>query len=322
MFKRILVPLDGSSRAEQALPAAVRIARASAGSIVLLQVVNPPIDYGAGLAPVAMITEDYVDAVIAEEHSYLSGIAQSDVCRGVRTQAEVQFGLPAQQILGVAESQAVDLIFMGSHGRTGVTRWMLGSVAEQVISQSTVPVLVVREGGPALVGRHADAARPFSALIPLDGSPLAETALLPAANLVAVLGGTTQGMVHLLQVVGRSASAAAEGVSSQEGSERRAQAYLMSVRERLLRQTHGLNLAITCSVLHARDITQAIVTSGNNYDLLAMATHGRGGLERLVIGSVTERVLHSTKLPLLVVRPRLTSVPQAAECTARRTSTT
>lgn len=325
MFKRILVALDGSARSEQALPVAARLAHASHGAVVLLQVINPPLDYSTGTAPVSIITEDFIDTVIAEENSYLSGVAHSDVCRDVRTSTVVEFGLPAQRILAVAEAQAVDLIVICSHGRTSLMRWMLGSVAEQVITQSAVPVLVVREGGPALIGRHAEAARSFSALVTLDGSLLAEAALLPAANLLAMLSASSRGELHLLQVV----RAPAGGVSAQVVVE--AQAYLERAQERLLKQVRGLNISLTSSVTQASDIAQAIVTKAekglqkagkSDYDLLVMATHGRGGLERLVMGSVTERVLHSTKLPMLVVRPPQVSARQEAQRAAESARTT
>jgi nucleotide-binding universal stress UspA family protein len=165
-----------------------------------------------------------------------------------------------------------------------------------------------------LPAAHADVARPFCALVALDGSLLAETALLPTAHLVAALAGSSQGVVHLMHVIKPFTSAAEEGVLPRREAEatEQAQVYLKSVRERLLAQTGDLNLLVTWSVLHAQDVAATIVataeegmggTQENNCDILAMATHGRGGIERWVMGSVTGRVLEATKLPMLVIRP-------------------
>ncbi len=321
MFQRILVPLDGSPRAERALPVAARIAQASAGSVVLLQVISPPVDCSGGLAPAPLITEQLFETELAEATSYLTTMTQSEQLREIPTQTEVRFGLPVPHILGVVESQAVDLIVLCSHGRTGFTRWVLGSVAQRVIHHSPVPVLVLREGGPALPEAGTATAHPLCAVVALDGSPLAETALLPAAHLVAALAAPLQATLHVMHVIKPLASATDEGVSPQDDAEavEQAQAYLVSVREYLLERASDLNLTVTWSVTRASDVAQAIITTaeqaagvarGSTCDLLVTATHGRGGLERWVMGSVTERVLEGTKLPMLVVRPSQTSAHQ------------
>jgi nucleotide-binding universal stress UspA family protein len=312
MFQRILVPLDGSLRAEQALPVAARLARASGGTVLLAQVVGPPLDYGGGLAQAPLMTEQVIETEFAQANSYLKTVAQSPLLAGVETRAEVMFGFPVQHILDVRESRAADLIVMCSHGRTGFTRWVLGSVAHQLIHQNPVPVLILHEGTPA---PHADAAHPFSVLVPLDGSPLAETALVPAVNLVAALAAPGQGALHLMQVVKRLSTTAEEGFVSQLNTEtvERGKEYLARVKESL--QEKDPWLSIIWSVVLDSDVAGAIIRTAEQgqqgeggersggCDLVAMSTHGRGGLERLVMGSVTERVLGATKLPLLVVRP-------------------
>src|SRR6266567_312211 len=272
MFQRILVPLDGSSRAERALAVAARVARVSGGSIHLLQVVSPPIDYGGGLAQAPLLTEQVIETELSVSSSYLDRVAKARELTGIETTTGVLFGLPAQAILVEAESQSVDLIIICSHGRTGFTRWVLGSVAQKVVRQSPVPVFVLRGGEPVPAASHADAAYPISALVALDGSSLAEVALVPAANLVAV-------------------------------------------KERLQETLKDLKLSITWSVALDADAADAIISTAEQEedeegaqgfagcDLIAMSTHGRAGLERWVMGSVTERVLGATKLPLLVVRP-------------------
>ena len=150
---------------------------------------------------------------------------------------------------------------------------------------------------------------PVCALVALDGSPFAETALIPAANLVAALAAPSEGILHLTHVVTH------KGDESQQA----AKTYITGVTEQLQQKLKNLNLSITWSLLGDTDVAGAIVDMAehsegktkaeqvNGCDLIAMSTHGRGGLERLMMGSVTERVLHSTKLPMLIVRPQCTA---------------
>ncbi len=322
MFQRILVPLDGSPRAEQALPVAARIARTSVGSIALLQVVSPSIDYGGGMAP--MVTEEIIKARFDEASSYLDRVAKACELAGIETTTEVMFGLPAQDILAVAESRPVDLIIMCSHGRTGFTRWVLGSVAQKVTHHCPVPVLVLCESKPFPSASGLVAGNHFSALVPLDGSPLAEAALVPAANLVAALSAPAPGALHLIQVVKQLSTTADERFITQLNEEavERAKAYLTSVKDRLQETRKDLNLSITWSIALDADAANAIIGRAEQgekgegaagfpgCDLIAMSTHGRGGWERWVMGSVTERVLGATKLPLLVVRPQHMQTPK------------
>ncbi|MEO8955219.1 MAG: universal stress protein, partial [Ktedonobacteraceae bacterium] len=207
MFEHILVPLDGSTRAETALPIAARIARAAKSSVVLLQVVSMPKNpgyskslglgygyggsqamsygygggqamsygYGGGLdqsygsgntpASTSLITEELKEIEQADATSYLTGIANSDLFADITTTTEVAFGLPAPHILAFMEQQAVNLIVLCSHGRTGFTRWVLGSVAQRVIHHSRVPMLVLHEEGPALPALHVGIARPLCATV-------------------------------------------------------------------------------------------------------------------------------------------------------------
>jgi nucleotide-binding universal stress UspA family protein len=318
MFERIIVPLDGSSRAEQALPVAARIARASGGSIHLLQVISLVVGYDGGLAPVSFVTEQSVETQVAQSTDYLSSFAASSVMIGIPTTTEVMFGLPAQCILATVESREADLIVLCSHGRTGFTLWALGSIAHTLVHESTVPTLVLRQSGPASLLSNADSVRPFCALVPLDGSELSEAALIPAAHLVASLSASAQGALHLAQVVKPSSPAAEEGFVSginEEGLQH-ARTYLAQVTERTQESMKGLKLSLTSSVELEQDVSSALLhlaehggkgreaKDGGKYDLIAISTHGRSGPERWVMGSVTQRLLNTTKLPMLIVRPR------------------
>ncbi len=314
MFEHILVPLDGSPRAERALPVAARIVRASGGSLLLVQVINPLMEYGGGLIPVPLPTERVIESELADAADYLKTIAASPRLSGIQTSTEVAFGTPAQHILAVAASREVDLIVLCSHGRTGFMRWVLGSVAYTLAHESGVPTLILRESEPALLLSRSDAARPLCALVPLDGSQLAETALIPAAYLIAALAAPTQGALHLAQVVKIFPETAEEGFVSEINEEalQRARAYLATAGERLRASVKDLKLSITYSVELDTDAASALVSLAEHggketeggCDLIAISTHGRTGLERWVMGSVTDRILNTTKLPMLIVRPQ------------------
>jgi nucleotide-binding universal stress UspA family protein len=312
MFQHILVPLDGSSRAERALPVAAHIARVTGGSLLLMQVVNPPIDYSGGLAPVPLMSEQVIESEMAEATEYLKAVAIR-MPTSIKTTTEVLFGIPAHCILATSASRGVDLIVLCSHGRTGFARWALGSVAHTLAHESTVPTLVLRESELASMLAGPDTMRSLCALVPLDGSELAETALAPAAHLVAALAAPAKAALHLAHVVKPFHEAPEEGLEDE--ARERARAYLAHVTERLQKTTQDLRLSITWSVTREKDVASALVslaeqggagkeTGGmGSCDLIAISTHGRNGLERWVMGSVTDRLLSATKLPLLIVRP-------------------
>jgi nucleotide-binding universal stress UspA family protein len=340
MFKRILVPLDGSIRAEQAIPLAVCLARASGGSVLLLRVVTTPIEFGPYMRQSMMIRE-VVEADIVHAAEYLSNVARSDDLKGIETQVAVFTGSEALTIIETARDQHVDLILLTSHGDTGFKRWALGSVAQKVARHSPVPVLVLRKGGTVPSHPYPDATRPLhamSAVVALDGSTLSEAALFPAAQLVAALAAPAQGSLHLTRVVHRPGVDAL--LSGRERMRDRSLEEAMSyVRKRAddlqNRLEADLNLAVTWSVAVDADVAEALIRVAEEgrvdagacvvggCDLLALATHGRHGLQRWMLGSVTERVLGATKLPLLIVRPlqeqrtSATSQPRAEKTATR-----
>lgn len=314
MFKRILVPLDGSAHARQALAVALRVARASEGTLLLMHVVSLPATRPLpSTSP--LIRDELLETAWAEGQSYLTMLAGSLRETGVTIQTEVVRGNPAREILGIAEAQAVDLIVMCRHGDTGLKRWVVGSVAHHVIHHSPVPVLLLQESQEeALV---PEPARPLCALVALDGSPFAEAALLPAAHLVAALAGPVGGALHLTQVVQLPVGARREEVLHQLGPQGLAsiQQYLVTIGKRVQDAAKDLKLLLHWSITLDTDIADALLRTAEEgsgdgttetmagCDLIALSTHGRGGFERWMMGSVTERVLNATRLPLLIVRP-------------------
>src|SRR5436305_8713840 len=201
MFKRILVPLDGSGRAERALPIAARMARAGGGSIVLVRVVStePATLPSVPSKPNLIQTVGEADRMLAE--GYLAGWASSDLLCGLSVQVQVPLGLIPPRIIAVATENHADIIVMCSHGYTGVKHWwMLGSVAAKIARFAQIPVMILREGGPVPEERNPGE-RPLRVLVPLDGSDYAKAALVPAAYLSAGLAAPGQGALHLTHVV-------------------------------------------------------------------------------------------------------------------------
>lgn len=320
MFQRILVPLDGSKRAERAIPVAAWLARASGASAILLRVVTTPIDTARHTAESPHLMREVFEMDRALAMDYLATIAKSNDLVGVETKTEVLFGLPAQTILSAASFNETDLIIICSHGDTGFKHWVLGSVAQKVARYSSVPVLVLREGKNRATVLSQEGTRPVRVLVALDGSSLAEATLASAAYLSAALSAPAQGALHLAQVL-RLPSSYEYGQNDSLAEAKKqgmldANAYLSAVEQQLREGSlASLNLQVTSSVIVDMDVANMLIRIAEvdediegfkRCDVIAMATHGRSGPERWVMGSVTERVLGATQLPILIVRPRKT----------------
>ncbi len=309
MFERILVPLDGSKRSERAIPVAARIARAATGTVILVQVTELPSDFFTeGKYPSQMYPGDLIEEGKALAANYLDNVSKQSELVGLKTETRVEHGDAAQSILAATEPLGVDLIVMCSHGYTGFKRWALGSVAQKIIPHSSVPTLVLRDGGPTL------SVKPLYALVALDGSPMSEEVLAPVIQLMAALAPSEEKTLHLTHVVELPLTYGRIGIHAyvnqmREEAKRLSQGYLAAVAERL---THGgiPGLTVTTSIAVNVDVAEALVQvaqqqllAGGHFDLVAMATHGRSGLQRLLMGSMTDHVMSATKLPMLVVHP-------------------
>lgn len=328
MFQRILVPLDGSARAERSIPMAARLARASGGSILLAQAATIPVmlDTIGGSSYIA----DMIDTEIQSAEEYLKTMAQSEALVGITVETKALFGAAAQTILSMAAVYKADLVVMTSQGKTGMKRWVLGSIAQKIARHSSIPVMVLHEAGTLSVGPLPDGS-PLRALVSLDGSVLAKTALEPAAQLIAALSSPVPGALHLLRVVKTHTYDDKKDnpeymAHLREQALHKARAYMQSIVEHLREGPVGkLNLAITWSVAQSDDVAETIIQTAESgedaagagtpgrCDVIVMATHGRTGLQHWVLGSVTERVLGATRLALLIVRPEETAFQKAAE---------
>lgn len=277
MLDRILVPLDGSVTAEAVLPHLRRLLRRHDSEVILLSVANPP-PVEAQLA--------IVEASLSASREYITGVKARLEQQGVRVKAEARVGPPAGVILDVAEQRDVTLIAMATHGRTGLKRALFGSVAEHVLRKSPVPVLAVRPFWTyELLPPGRTETQPFKGiLVPTDLSAASEGVLAPAVELAKLFGAR----LVFLNVLDPSGKGGDEGL---------AQARLKEFASK----ARGVE---TATVVDKGEPVKAILDNARFHgcDLIAMTTHGRSGVSRLVVGSVTEQVLRDATLPLLVVR--------------------
>jgi nucleotide-binding universal stress UspA family protein len=264
MSSTILVPLDGSVLAEQALPLAGQLGCAAAGRVVIVRVIAD--EQG----------EDDADV-----QSYLKYAAGRLNYSGVPVETVVAHGDAANEILRAAHQYDAELLVMSTHGHSGPGRWLYGSVADEVLRSANLPMVLLP---PAAQPELADR-RPLRILVPLDGSSWGEAALDPARAWAERLGAN----LILLQVLDPEAEVAGA----------------MQYLEEVARHCRSESVHVVCRALPGRPVPSTIarVAFDEAVDLIAMATHGRSGVARLVLGSVATGLVQRTDVPLLVVRP-------------------
>jgi nucleotide-binding universal stress UspA family protein len=300
LFKKIMVPLDGSKLSENALVAAVALAQKAQAELILLSV---PIMKHVMVMPeysgyATMLPEQSLEDSRHDFKEYLAHLCDNRIPSQLATRIEVVDGDEASVIVDRASAEQVDLIVMATHGRSGLSRWMMGSVTEKVLQQAPCPVLAVRNDAPI-----------ERVLITLDGSAASEAALEPGLTMALALGAS----VTLLQVQsGQDYVSPQEierldtvekglGLRMQDSVYYAAEAYLDYLKTRFESLS---DQSLETAVLDgppARRIIQYI--DENGIDLVVMATHGRTGLRRWLYGSVTEKVLRGAHCAKLVMRP-------------------
>jgi nucleotide-binding universal stress UspA family protein len=311
MYKRMLVPLDGSELAEVVFSYAKELAGRLDLDVILFHV------YGSEERELVPLHRAYVERAAeiikcqSEEVRERTGIQPGG--KAVEARGELAVGYPAEEILRYADENEIDLILMATHGRSGIKRWAMGSVADKVLSVSKVPVWLVRAGIPEEIVYDKWPTRTI--LVPLDGSELAES-VLPHVEAVAKQRGAELVDVVLLRVYEHpiipSDYPPAMPLSWEEHVEqemvkarRVSEQYLAGVEKRL----KDAGLKVRSEVLVGKTIwanpADEIIDHANRnpFNLIVMATHGRSGLSRWAYGSVAEKVLLGASSPILVVRP-------------------
>ncbi|MGB2799901.1 MAG: universal stress protein [Dehalococcoidia bacterium] len=313
MYKRMLVPLDGSELAEVVFAYAKELAGRLSLDVTLLHVCSPT---EQELAPMhRSYTEHMAGIVKLQVEAIQKKVGIQPGSKEVETRGELAVGYPAEQILSYADENDIDLILMATHGRSGIRRWAIGSVADKVLRASKVPVWLVRAGIPEEVVYDEWPRRTI--LVPLDGSELAES-VLPHVETLAKQRGAELVDVVLLRVcdppiISSDYPEAIMPLSWEEHVEqqmawckRASEKYLAGVEKQL--KDAGLKVRSEVLVGNppldnpANEIID--YANRNPFNLIVMATHGRSGISRWAYGSVAARVLLGVSSPLFLVRPR------------------
>jgi nucleotide-binding universal stress UspA family protein len=301
----ILVPLDGSPLAARALQVAAGLARRSGARLVLVGAV-PRADPARFAHPEALRLARECAAAEATLAAAAGGLRRA----GIAAETDLVTGGAPAAILAAAEARDARLLVLSTHGRGGLERWLYGSVADAVLRRAAVPVLLVPPGAGG-GGWHGGAWPPPGAdrvVVPLDGSALAEEALGPAGAVAGLLGGR----LLLLRVVPARRPDAGTGSAEGRAAADAARAYLRDVAGRGRAADSAVpepEISVVGGYPPAA-IAAAAHTAGAA--LIAMTTHGRGGLARLLLGSVATETLQLADVPLLLVRPAAVRHPPSA----------
>lgn len=300
MYTSIVVPLDGSAFGKRALPVALALARRDHAAVHLVHVHEPVVFAGSEPVYDTRLIEELRQAMRTD----LTALA-AQLTREAALPVEAEFldGPIVPTLEGYLAGRAPDLVVMMTHGRGGVRRAWLGSVADGLVRRSPAPVLLLRSGAEW----PGHLIEPFfrRVLVPLDGSPLAAEVLDSAVRL-----GTPEVTVYTLVTVlvplplldyPAPVAASFTGRSDFDGQRDAAQAYLSTVAEGLGRRSAGVDTRV---VVHAR-AAEGILEEAEAHqaDLIALATHGRGAVSRFFLGSVADKVIRGASVPVLVFRP-------------------
>ena len=288
-YQKILVPLDGSELAEKALPYTKTIALLKNSEVVLFAVSITPAGYRR-------------DRLLK---SYLDANAKQLEASGIKVSTTIAYGDVAEEIIGYADKNKVDLLIISTHGYSGIKQWMLGSVTQKVLYGTCVLVLLIKSKSPEIAKLELK-----RAMIPLDGSSFSEITF----HYFEELAKGTGAELLLLEVIespvvpsygSRPINPTWEKYRDNLWTELEQQAseYLDKIKADLKKR--GLKVNAQVKRGEIGDVAQSImqVAQNENADLIVMATHGRTGVSRWVYGSVTNRIVEESTQPLLLIRP-------------------
>ena len=311
-IRNIVVPLDGSRLAEHALPHACSIARRSDANVHVVAILP-----GAGfLAPTeaAGLSVDVMRQAQDELYAYLDRVLARIRQEGyVRVTGEVRIDSPVDGILRTTRDYDADLVTITTHARGGFRRAWFGSVTDELTRRTHVPLLVLKAGEvvPADLTREPAA---DAVVVPLDGSRLAEAALEPALafaslfRLPVTLLRVVQGPLSISPFMPVPPEAAGDLRDEAAGAEAYVEAVATELRHR--------GAVVRTVVVHDDSAASAIVACGTGA-LTVIATHGLGGVQRMLLGSVTDKVVRFADSPVVVVRPeRATATPWSSNTNA------
>lgn len=296
MYRQILVPLDGSAFSESSLPLALEISRRTGAAVHLATVLEPVTSFAY---------EGWEGAAVEWSNEYLESVTERiEGQAGGEVTTAVLSGHTVEMLQGEAESRDVDIVVMATHGRGALSRMWLGSVADGFVRQANLPVVLVRpeeNAEPATNFEHA-----FEILmIPLDGSALSEAALEHAVE----FGELFASAYHLTRVVSYPVDIASPylphtaQINEQvmADAKKGAAEYLEASADAMRRR----GLRVTTSVAVDAQAGNGVLGEAEavGADMVAMATHGRKGLSRTILGSAADKIVRGLHTPVLLFRP-------------------
>jgi len=306
-----MVPTDGSGFDREAIRVALRIAEESEAKIKLVRVLSTGSLFGVAAASEG--TAIAAEVVRSERDKALNELyALAGECRGA-SKADISVDLHSGPVADVLEHYAqrhdIDLIVISTHARSGISRLSLGSVTDSLIRHTSVPVLVVKPPTSYLNPQVGDAFK--RVVVPLDGSTLAEQ-ILPRIVTLARLEDAELILLHVLPAPSLSQKEIADlNPAWWKTDIEVAQEYLIRIARRFRRNAAPVRTDIVIN----ENIANAICdfASHEKADLIAIATHGRGGVARMLRGSVADAIMHSGRTSMLVFKPEK---PAEKEATA------
>lgn len=299
-FKKILCPVDFSTGSQQALRQAAWLAREADAELVLAHVWYLPT---LAVAKMPVLPPDSVQAIIDDEERALVEAAAEAARLGVqRVETTFLTGVPWRELIELARGDtAIDLVVIGTHGRTGLDRVLLGSVAERVIRQAPCPVLAVPARGEVSAFRHV--------LCPVDLSERSREAMALAAEL-ATAHGAALTLLHVIEAPVRfSGEPHVEGfaeVLDKHGTQ------LLEAWANELRARSSTPVTVRWRIGSPGSQVLAALDADRTVDLVVMASHGRTGLRRALLGSVAEKVVRHADRAVVITHQRAASAPSQA----------
>jgi nucleotide-binding universal stress UspA family protein len=305
MYSKIVVPLDGSELAEGVLPHVVEVIR-DRGSHVCLLTVAQATRITTSVLPDLLSsfdsTQEERQRVEQELASYLKTIAHKLEPTVTEVQASVRFGRPADEILAFAGEVNADLIAMSTHGRSGISRWVLGSVADRVLHGAMCPVLIVRAKPRQMKPTYQHI------LVPLDGSELAEQVLPHVSALIR----PNHTRIYLISVLANGFSdrtitlltSSPPGLQLSTTALSKAEVQLTAYMRSVAAALRERGATVNTTVKHGSPAEEILIQAAEvNADLIGMTAHGLSGVSRWVYGNVASKVLQGSLCPVLLVRP-------------------
>lgn len=287
----LLVPLDGSELAERALPLAQSLAQAHGATLVLVRAAEAHVPPGVDPSEQQL-------AEVHEAQAYLDHVAAQLTLPAERMELAVPYGKTAESILLEIQLHHADLVIMSTHGRGGLSRLVLGSVAAAVLEASPAPLLLLR----------GDSAKPMSmghAVIGLDGSPLAHS-IVPAVRLLLDPGRAKVTLVRALDTTPARVTSGGDRESNPTPAELDAATHDLAASRAELEE---VGVEVGTRISRGRPASVLLDAAREQHaDLIAIATHGMSGLGPLLMGSVAEEVIRTAELPVLVHRPGATGI--------------